>query len=175
MAWDTMKVSQEVRETTEAEARKISLAYDGAIAAQIQAETSVKERSTELQGLRQLMGEVCNRLSPPPSTEVPLAKRLRALPRHVVRVVLEGMYLRSSIALGQMVSHFDEIDVIMIVEGYAAGWSEEELDAIEEQVSPHVCSLARQNDVKLLLTSPLNAEAPPATLLRVSWTIFICL
>lgn len=79
------------------------------------------------------MGEVCNRLSPPPSTEVPLAKRLRALPRHVVRVVLEGMYLRSSIALGQMVSHFDEIDVIMIVEGYAAGWSEEELDAIEEQ------------------------------------------
>jgi hypothetical protein len=67
VAWDTMKVSQEVRETTEAEARKISLAYDGAIAAQIQAETSVKERSTELQGLRQLMGEVCNRLSPPPS------------------------------------------------------------------------------------------------------------
>jgi hypothetical protein len=37
-----------------------------------------------------------------------------------------------------MVSHFDEIDSFVIAEGYAAGWSEEELDAIEEKVCPYM-------------------------------------
>jgi hypothetical protein len=33
-----------------------------------------------------------------------------------------------------MVSHFDEIDVVVITEGFAADRSNEELDNIEEQV-----------------------------------------
>ncbi|PWZ52738.1 hypothetical protein Zm00014a_013615 [Zea mays] len=83
-----------------------------------------------------------------------LANWLRALPGHVEWVVLEGAYLRSSMALWQMVSHFDEIDVAVIAEGYTAGWSEEELDIIEEQVRPYARSLASWVDVKLLLTNP---------------------
>jgi hypothetical protein len=61
-------------------------------------------------------------LSPPPADHAALAliDRLPVLPGHVERVVLEGAYHGSSIALGQMVSHFDEIDVAMIAEGLAA-------------------------------------------------------
>lgn len=40
-------------------------------------------------------------------------------------------------ALGQIVSHFNEIGVTVITEGYATGRSEEELDTIEEQVCPY--------------------------------------
>jgi hypothetical protein len=36
-----------------------------------------------------------------------------------------------------MVSHFDEIGVIIIAKGYAVGQSNDELDVIEEQVHPH--------------------------------------
>jgi hypothetical protein len=35
-----------------------------------------------------------------------------------------------------MVSHFDEIDATIIAEGYAAGRSNEDLDAIEDEVRP---------------------------------------
>jgi hypothetical protein len=31
----------------------------------------------------------------------------------------------------------NEIDAVVIVEGFAADWSDEELDSIEEQMSPH--------------------------------------
>jgi hypothetical protein len=55
----------------------------------------------------------------------------------VERVVVEGAFHGSGLALRQMVSHFDEIDIVMIVEGFAAGHSDEELDAIEDQVRPH--------------------------------------
>lgn len=48
MARDVMKVAKEVKEAAEVEARRIMLACDGTIATQIQAETSVKEWSTEL-------------------------------------------------------------------------------------------------------------------------------
>jgi hypothetical protein len=63
--------------------------------------------------------------------------RLRASPGHVEQVVLEGAYLGSSMALGKMVSHFDEIDTAVIAEGYLVERSNEELDAIEEQVHPY--------------------------------------
>jgi hypothetical protein len=52
---------------------------------------------------------------------VPLVDRLQALLGQVQRVVLEGAYHGSSMALGYMVSHFDEIDAAVIIEGYAAG------------------------------------------------------
>lgn len=48
VARDVMKVAKEVKEAAEVEARRIMLACDGTIATQIQAETSVKEWSTEL-------------------------------------------------------------------------------------------------------------------------------
>ena len=86
---------------------------------------------------------MCDQL--PPSVEVLLPDRLRALPRHVERVVLEGAYLESNMVLGQIVSHFDEIDASVITEGYATRQSKEELDAIEEQVHPYARSLASRS------------------------------
>jgi hypothetical protein len=38
--------------------------------------------------------------------------------------------------LGRMVSHFAEIDVTVIAVGYTVSQSDEELDAIEDQVHP---------------------------------------
>jgi hypothetical protein len=53
-----------------------------------------------------------------------------------------------------MVSHFDDIDVVVIVDGYAADRSDEELDVNEEQVHPHAQSTASWVDVRSLLIAP---------------------
>lgn len=53
-----------------------------------------------------------------------------------------------------MVSHFDEIDAVMIVEGFTTGWSDEELDRIEDQVRPHARSLGGSVDVRTFLIGP---------------------
>lgn len=58
--------------------------------------------------------------------------RLWALPSHVECVVAEGAFHGSSMALGEMISHFDEIDAAMIGEGFIADRSSEELDSIED-------------------------------------------
>ena len=47
------------------------------------------------------------------------------------RAVAKGICRCGGVALGQMVSHFDEIDAVIIVEGYSIGQSNKELDAIE--------------------------------------------
>jgi hypothetical protein len=47
-----------------------------------------------------------------------------------------------------MVSHFDEIDAVMIAEGFAVSQSNEELDTIEDQVCLHAKVLAKREDVK---------------------------
>lgn len=80
---------------------------------------------------RQARRMVCAHLSPPVPITVPLIDRLQALPDHVERIFIEGVFHGNNMALGQMVSHFGEIDVVVIVEGSAAGRSDEELDYVE--------------------------------------------
>jgi hypothetical protein len=46
-------------------------------------------------------------------------------------MVAEAAFHGSSIALGRMVSHFNEV---VVAEGFAYGRSDEELDIIEDQV-----------------------------------------
>jgi hypothetical protein len=53
-----------------------------------------------------------------------------------------------------MVSHFDEIDVVVITEGFASGQTDEELDSIKDQVHTYARLLAERVDVKPLLTGP---------------------
>lgn len=88
------------------------------------------ERSDELQDLWQFVGAVCTNLSPLSLIKDPLIDRLWALPGYVECVVVEGAYHGSSMALGQMISHFDEIDTVVIIEGFTVGRSDEELDII---------------------------------------------
>lgn len=59
-----------------------------------------------------------------------------------------------------MVSHFDEIDVVVIVEGFATSWSDEELDRTEDQVRPHARLLGGQVDVGTFLTGPWSLALP---------------
>jgi hypothetical protein len=47
--------------------------------------------------------------------------RMRALPGHVEHAVFEGAFHRGSLALGQMVSHFIEINAGVTTEGFFAG------------------------------------------------------
>lgn len=61
-------------------------------------------------------------------------------------------------ALGQMVSHFDEIDVVVITESFTAGRSDDELDNIEEHVHPHTQSIVGRIDVRFLLMDPWSLE-----------------
>jgi hypothetical protein len=84
------------------------------------------------------------------------------LPGHVEHGVFEGVFHIGSLALGQMIFHFDEIDTGVIVEGFAADLSDEYLDTIEEQVCPHAQLLASQVDVKMLLRGPSSSEMPPS-------------
>lgn len=102
------------------------------------------------------MGTVCAHLSPLTPIMVRLINWLHAMPCHVERVVVEGAFHWSSMAIGQMVSNFDEIDATVIVEGFAAGHSDEELDDIEEQVRPHAWSIASLIDTKFILIRPPN-------------------
>jgi hypothetical protein len=120
-----------------------------------------------------VVGTVCAHLSPLASIEVPLIDRLRALPGYVERVVVECVYHGSNMALGQMVYHFDEIDDAVIIEGFAAGRSDKELDNIGEQVRPHARSIASWVDVKFLLIGPWSLEpsaGDPLALFR--WCYF---
>lgn len=124
----------------EDEARKLTIVCDSAIIAQFQVQTSLKECDVELQELHLATSEGCNHLAPLSSTQVPLIDRLRALPGHVERAVFEGAFHEGSLALGQMVSHFNEINVGVIMEGFVADRSYEDLDA----TSAPSRSLARQ-------------------------------
>lgn len=95
---------------------------------------------------------VCAHFSPPVPITVRLIDWLQALPGHVERIFIEGMFHGNNMALGQMVSHFGEIDAVVIVEGSAAGRSDEDLDYVEEQVRPHAQSIMRSVNTKFLLT-----------------------
>lgn len=110
---------------------ELLLAHENVIVAGHQAIALLSKRSAELQELRLVVGTVCAHFSPPPSTKVPLIDRLRDLPNSMERAVAKGICRCGGVALGRMVSHFDEIDVVIIVEGYSVGQSNKELDAIE--------------------------------------------
>lgn len=71
-AHDAMKPVVEAKKAADAEAHKISIACDDAIATQVQVQTSLKEHGVELQELHQATSEMCDHLAPPPSTLVPL-------------------------------------------------------------------------------------------------------
>lgn len=75
---------------------------------------------------------ICSRLSPLLLVEMSSVDRLQALPSHVKRVVAEAAFHGSSIALGRMVSHFDEVDVVVIVEGFATSRHGDEMDVIKD-------------------------------------------
>lgn len=66
-------------------------------------------------------------------------------------VVVEGMFFESSMALAQMISCFDEIDPVMITEGFTTGHSEVGLELIEDQVFPHAQLRAGRVEPMLLL------------------------
>jgi hypothetical protein len=70
--------------------------------------------------IRLVAGMVCAHLSPPPLAKALLVDLLRVLPNHVERSIAEGVCQGGGAALGQMVSHFDEIDTAIIAEGYVA-------------------------------------------------------
>lgn len=114
-----MKADEEAKKAAEDEVCNLSIAFYDAITMQVQAQTSLKERSAELQKLHVATSEVCDHLSPTPPTHAPLIDRLLALLEHVEHVVLEGAFHMGSLALGQMVSNFDEIDVGVITVGFA--------------------------------------------------------
>jgi hypothetical protein len=109
----------------------------------------VNDCGTELQELCLATCVVCDHLSPSPPTRVLLIDRLQALLGHVEHMVLEWAQHESSIAFGQMVFHFDEIDAVVIMEGFIAGWGDEKLDNIKEQVRPHARLIASQIEVKI--------------------------
>lgn len=121
---------------------------------QVQAETSQREHGTKLLEFCLAVGVVFNHLSPPLSTMVPLIDRLQTLPKHVEHVVLEGAYHGSSMFLGQMVSYFNEIDAAVIVDGFAIGRNDEELDNIKEKVHPNALSIESWVDAKILRGAP---------------------
>jgi hypothetical protein len=76
------------------------------------------------------VGAVCARLSL--LTLARLTEWLRALLAHMDGVVVDGMFFESSMALEQMISRFDEIDPVMITEGFTTGRSEVGLELIED-------------------------------------------
>jgi hypothetical protein len=57
-----------------------------------------------------------------------------------------------------MVTDFNEIDIVVIADGFVASQSDEELDNIEEQVCPHARSIANRVNMKFLLTGPWSLE-----------------
>lgn len=140
---DAKRTAKEMKAVAEARVREVSLAHNGAIVASAEAAIMLSERSAELQGFCLVVCQVCSHLSPLPSIEVPLVDRMWSLPRHEERVIAESVFHGSGLALGQMVSHFDEIDTVVIVEAFFVDRSDEELDAIDDQVHP--CQSARRN------------------------------
>jgi hypothetical protein len=147
------KTAEEVKAAVEARVRHLSLARDGTIATSTEAVIVLSERSAELQELCLVVGKVCGHLFPLPPIKVPLVGWLQSLLGHAEHVVVVGMFHGSDLALGQMVSHFIEIDASVIAKGFTVGRNEE-LDTIEDQVRPHARSLAERVDVKTLLSTP---------------------
>lgn len=94
--------------------------HDGVIAAKAESTAALSERSTELKEYLLIIGMVSAHHSPSPLIKVSLVDRLWALPSHMEHIVVEGAFHESGLALGQMVSHFHEIDATMIAEGFVA-------------------------------------------------------
>lgn len=87
----------------EAKMRGLSQACDDIVATMSQVVAELSERSTELYDFRRR-----------PLMEVPQIERLRVLPGQMEHDVAECVFHGGSMALGQMVSHFDKIDVVVI-------------------------------------------------------------
>jgi hypothetical protein len=119
--------------TTVAEAKRgeLSRVHESTEASMAQAATMLANYN-ELEELRSAIDGVCSHLSLSPLMETPLVDQLWALLGHVERVVAEAAFHGSSMALGHMVSHFNEIDVAIVVEGSATSRGDEELDVIED-------------------------------------------
>jgi hypothetical protein len=97
---DAKRTAEEAKATTEAWVQELSLAGDDAIVALAETVTVLSEQSAELQEFRLVVGKVCAQLSPSPLIEVPLVDWLRSLPGHVERVIAEGVFHGSDLALG---------------------------------------------------------------------------
>jgi hypothetical protein len=130
-----MMATEVAKKAAKDEMHRPLIACDSAIVAQVQVQTLLEGYNAELQELHLATSKVCDQLAPPPPSKVPLIDRLRALPGHVEHAVFEGAFHKGSLVLDQMVSPFNEIDVGMIVEGFAAGRSDEDLDAIGDLFS----------------------------------------
>lgn len=116
--------------------RKLLLARENSVTAGCRTDALLSERSSEHQELYLVASIVCDYLFPPSLTKAPLIDRLREVPNRVECSIAEGVSRGGGVALRRMVSHFDEIDATVIVEGYSAERSNKEQDAIEEQVRP---------------------------------------
>jgi hypothetical protein len=133
---DAKAMANEERVAAIEKTHEFLLARENAIDAGHRADTLLSERSSELQELCPAASMVCVHLSPPPSVEAPLINCLQELPDHMELFVVEGVCWGGGVTLGRMVSHFAEIDVTVIAVGYTVSQSDEELDAIEDQVHP---------------------------------------
>ena len=98
----------------ETKALEFSRTHGSAAALTTHAATALLNCSAKLQVLRPVMDGVCSHIVPRSSVETTLVHRLRVLPGHVEHVVAEATFHGTNIALGRMVSHFDEVNVASI-------------------------------------------------------------
>jgi hypothetical protein len=163
--------------------KELSSTHESFLALSAQEVAMLSNYSAELQVLLSILNGVCSHLSPQPPLETLLVDRLHVLPGHVECVVVEVEFHDSSIALRRVVSQFNKVNIAVITKGFAFGWSDEELDVIEDQVRPHAQSLASYVDVNTLvgakaktlpfapafvyLAAPTEAEQPARSTLRL--------
>lgn len=72
-----------------------------------------------------------------------MVSRLQAIPGRLRTVATDGAFYGALAVLAVVTSHYDGLDLPAIGEGFAAGRSDEDIDALEEAAVPTARALTR--------------------------------
>ena len=78
-----------------------------------------------------------------PSTSA-LAIRLAEVPNEVRALITDGLFYRTSGVLTSVVTYHPDLDFAAICNGYADGWSTEDIQSLGESLLPHAKSVVEQ-------------------------------
>ncbi|WVZ77539.1 hypothetical protein U9M48_025397 [Paspalum notatum var. saurae] len=128
-------------------ASESSAAKESVLQKKAQAQADVSEATAEMFQLRKAGQKVVREILPTGPKSSSLAGRFLAVSDQMLWAIGDALTLGAATAI----SHYIDVDIDAIVEGFPANVSDEEIDAIEREIWPRGDTVAAKYDPRLFL------------------------